>query len=205
MENGCYYELLGSKLEYPSSPKIKEVDLKEDAFEEKRSFLFDIIKRYDHYIGTTNFKVGLLMSFIAAIILGLSIRIILTDPSDSDCKFLYNVASALSVLTILLSIFTAVNLLRVVFPNTKTDKSYKSLIFFGDVLATDNEADGYAKKIREATPEEILEDLSKQTFIIAEIVNEKFRVLKIAVNIAVYGVVPMLTISLLLLILNGVG
>lgn len=179
--------------------------MKEDAFEDKCSFLFDIIKRYDHYIGTTNFKVGLLMSFIAAIILGLSIRIILTEPSESNCNYLYHIASAFSVLTILLSVFTAINLLRVVFPNTITDKSYKSMIFFGDVLATDNGADGYAKKIKEATPEEILEDLSKQTFIVAEIVSEKFRVLKIAVNIAVYGVVPMLTVSLLLLILNGVG
>jgi hypothetical protein len=93
----------------------------------------------------------------------------------------------------------------VVFPNTKTDKNYKSMIFFGDVCATDNGADGYFNKIKEATSDEIIEDLSKQTFMVAEIVNEKFRVLKIAVNIAIYGVVPMLAVSLFLLILNGAG
>lgn len=179
--------------------------MKEDDFEDKCSFLFDVIKRYDHYIGTTNFKVGLLMSFVAAIILGLSIRILLTEPSESDCNYLYYLASASSLFTILLSILTAANLLRVVFPNTKTDKNYNSMIFFGDVLATDNGADGYVKKIKEATPEEIIEDLSKQTFMVAEIVSEKFRVLKIAVNIAIYGVMPMLAASLLLLILNGAG
>ncbi|WBU39674.1 MULTISPECIES: Pycsar system effector family protein [Marinobacter] len=177
--------------------------MKEDNFENKRSFLFDVMKRYDHYIGTTNFKVGLLMSFIAAIILGLSIRIILTEPSKPDCNYLYHLASASSLLTIFLSILTAVNLLRVVFPNTKTDKNFTSMIFFDDVLATDNGADGYVKKIKEATPEEIIEDLSNQTFMVAEVVSEKFRVLKISVNIAIYGVMPMLAVSLLLLILNG--
>ncbi|AHI30190.1 Pycsar system effector family protein [Marinobacter similis] len=179
--------------------------MKDDDFEDKCTFLFDVIKRYDHYIGTTNFKVGLLMSFIAAIILGLSIRIMLTEPSGSGCNYLYYLASASSLFTILLSILTAVNLLRVVFPKTKTDKNYKSMIFFGDVLATDNGADGYFKKIKEATSEQIIEDLSKQTFMVAEIVSEKFRVLKIAVNIAIYGVVPMLAVSLLLLILHGAG
>lgn len=179
--------------------------MKEDDFGDKCAFLFDVIKRYDHYIGTTNFKVGLLMSFIAAIILGLSIRIILTEPSGSGCDYLYYLASASSLFTILLSILTAVNLLRVVFPNTKTDKNYESIIFFGDVCATDNGADGYVNKIKEATPDEIIEDLSKQTFIVAEIVCEKFRVLRIAVNIAIYGVVPMLAVSLFLLILNGAG
>lgn len=184
-----------------------EVDLnKEEAFDGKCSFLFDVIKRYDHYIATTNFKVGLLMSFVAAIILGLSIRIMLMEPCEPDCSYLYYyMALAFSVLTILLSLAAIINLLRVVFPNTKTDKNYKSMIFYGDVLSADNGADGYAKKIRDATLDEILEDLSKQTYIVAEVVNEKFRVLKIAVRIAVYGVVPMLTVSLLLLIFNGAG
>lgn len=177
----------------------------EETFEGKRSFLFDVINRYDHYIATTNFKVGLLMSFVAAIILGLSIRIMLMEPSESGCNYLYYAASAFSILTIFLSLTAAINLLRVVFPNTKTDKNYNSMIFYGDVLATENGADGYAKKIREATLEEILEDLSSQTFTVAEIVNEKFRVLKIAVRIAIYGVVPMLAASLLLLIFNGGG
>jgi len=190
---------------YPRSPYTREVDLKEETFKDKCSFLFDVIKRYDHYIGTTNFKVGLLMSFVAAIILGLSIRVILMGPSESDCNYLYYTASASSVLTILLSLIAAINLLRVVHPSSKTDKGYKSLIFYGDVLATENGADGYATKIKEATPEEILDDLSKQTFMVAEIVNEKFRVLKIAVGISVYGVVPMLAVSLLLLIFNGAG
>ena len=70
--------------------------MKEETFEGKCSFLFDVIKRYDHYIGTTNFKVGLLMSFVAAIILGLSIRIILMGPPESDCNYLYYTASASS-------------------------------------------------------------------------------------------------------------
>ena len=174
-------------------------------FKDKSTFLFDVIKRYDHYIATTNFKVGLLMSFVGAVVLGLSVRIVLLGSPQSSCDYFYYCAVGFSVLTVLLSLAAAINLLRAVFPNKKTDKSYSSLVFFGDVLAIEDGADGYAKKIEEATPEELLKDLSKQAFIVAEIVNEKFRVLKIAVRIVIYGVVPALAASLFLLMFNGGG
>ncbi len=51
--------------------------LVEESLKNKSSFLFDVLKRYDHYIATTNYKAGLLLSFIAAIILGLTIRLML--------------------------------------------------------------------------------------------------------------------------------
>lgn len=98
----------------------------------------------------------------------------------------------------------AINLLRAVFPNTKTHNGEKSLIFFGDVANCANGAEGYKGKIEEATSENLLEDLSKQTFIVAEIASEKFRVLKLAVRIIIYAVIPFFAISLLLLIFEGV-
>lgn len=170
---------------------------------EKSAFLFDVIKRYDHYIATTNFKVGLMMSFIGAIVLGLTIRVMSLIPIQSECDYLYYSAIISSFLTIICSLFAAINLLRAIFPNTKTNDGDKSLIFFGDVASCENGVDGYKEKIEKATPENLLQDLSKQTFIVAEIINEKFRILKISVRIIIYGVIPLLAISLLLLILEG--
>jgi len=175
-----------------------------DKLKDKISFLFDVIKRYDHYIATTNFKVGLMMSFVGAIVIGLTIRVMSISPVGSGCNSLYYSALLFSALTIILSLSAAINLLRAVFPNTKTHDGDKSLIFFGDVATCENGVGGYQGKVGAASAEQLLDDLSKQAFIIAEIISEKFRILKIATGIIIYGVVPLLAISLLLLILDGV-
>jgi hypothetical protein len=145
-----------------------------------------------------------MMSFVGAIVLGLTIRVMSLNPAESGCNYLYYSALLFSALTIILSLSAAINLLRAVFPNTKTHSGDKSLIFFGDVATCENGIDGYEEKIEQASSENLLSDLSKQTFIVAEIINEKFRVLKIAVRIIIYGVIPLLAISLLLLIFEGV-
>ncbi|WP_158683503.1 Pycsar system effector family protein [Pseudoalteromonas sp. T1lg24] len=170
----------------------------------KSAFLFDVLKRYDHYVATTNFKVGLMMSFIGAIILGLTIRVMSLVPEAGSCNYLYYSAIIFSILTITFSLCSAINLLRVVFPNTTTSSDYKSLIFFGDVKNTENGADGYIKKIEEVTSADLLKDLSKQTYVVAGIIDGKFRLLKTSVRMISYGVIPLLAISLLLLILEGV-
>jgi predicted permease len=176
----------------------------EQVLKDKSAFLFDVINRYDHYVATTNFKVGLMMSFVGAIILGLTIRVMLLNPPQEGCNYFYYAAIFSSALTILCSLVAAISLLRAVFPNTKFHDGDKSLIFFGDVANCENGVDGYAQKIHEATQEGLLEDLSKQTFIVAEVINEKFRILKIAVRTIIWGVIPLLAVSILLLMLEGV-
>lgn len=179
------------------------MDEKSESLKDKSAFLFDVIKRYDHYIATTNFKVALMMSFLAAIILGITIRIMSLTPLQLGGGYVYYAAILAAVLTITLSLAATINLLRTIFPNTKTHDGDKSLIFFEDVASSRNGLDGYKKKIVEATPEKLLEDLSSQTFIVAEIINEKFRILKLAVTIIIYGVIPSLAACLLLLIIGG--
>jgi len=71
------------------------------------------------------------------------------------------------------------------------------------VAGCTNGADGYKEKIIESTSDVLIEDLSAQAFVLAEIVSEKFRILKLAVRIIIYGVIPALLVSLLLLILEG--
>jgi len=171
--------------------------------EDKVSFLFDVIKRYDHYIATTNFKVGLLMSFIGAVTIGLSIRVASMKVSTFDSYCLYYGVIAFSVLCILASLVSAFFLMKVVIPNTKSNIEGESLIFFGDVANLQGGAEKYKESIEVITLEKLLEDLSYQTYAAAEVVNEKFRTLKVAVNIITFGVIPLLAISLTLIILKG--
>ena len=171
---------------------------------ETSDFLFDVIKRYDHYIGTTNFKVGLMMSFLGTVILGLTVRIMLLNSVQGEISCFRLIAVAASILTILCSLIAAVKLLRVVFPNTKNENSSNSLIFFGDVDSCDNGAAGYFEKVKNADTEELVKDIATQTHNVAGVVNEKFRVLKTAVNMTIYLVIPLLGISLVLLIIEGI-
>ena len=78
---------------------------------DKTAFLFDVIKRYDHYVATTNFKVGLMMSFVGAIVLGLTIRVMSINPAQSGCNYLYYAVLLSSSLTIICSLSAAINLL----------------------------------------------------------------------------------------------
>lgn len=177
----------------------------DNELKDKSVFLFDVIKRYDHYIGTTNFKVALIVSFLATVILGLTMRIMFLTQEESEISCLFKLAIIFSITTILFSLVAMVQLFRVIFPNTKSDEDYKSLIFYGDVATSENGAEGYTKKIIEVNPKDLVVDLAKQTYIVAEIVNEKFRTLKVAVNIVNFLVLPLLTVSLILLIVEGVN
>ena len=52
--------------------------------EGKSAFLLDVIKRYDHYIATTNFKIGLMMSFFGGVGLGLTIMEMSITPTQTS-------------------------------------------------------------------------------------------------------------------------
>lgn len=175
-----------------------------DTLKEKQDFLFDVIKRYDHYIGTTNFKVGLMMSFLVTIILGLTIRLMSLNITCGVCDVLYYLLVTSTLLTITFSLISIINLFRAVFPNTRNIGGEKSLIFFGDVANSSDGGQGYFNSIKVANPEKLLKDLSTQTYNVACIVDEKFRVLKIAVNIILYAVIPLLALTLIFLILYGI-
>ena len=170
---------------------------------DKADFLLDVLKRYDHYVATTNFKVGLMMSFLGAIVLGLTIRVLLLDPVQGGIGCIRYATIVTIVLTISSALYAAIQLLRAVFPNTKNENGSGSLIFFGSVVSENNNSDEYYKKVLSIEQGEILRDLSIQTYNMAEVVNQKFKVLKIAVNTMIFATIPLLAVSLALLIIQG--
>ena len=172
-------------------------------FKEKTDFLLDVIKRYDHYVATTNFKVGLMLSFIGAIVLGLTIRVLLLDPIQGEITCVRYATIIAIVLTISSSLYAVIQLLRVVFPNTQNSNGSGSLVFFGSVATENTDSEEYYKKVLSVEPVEMLRDLATQTYNMAGIVNHKFKVLKIAVNTMTYATIPLLGLSLALLIIEG--
>jgi hypothetical protein len=185
--------------------KHKELNLSEEnnQIKEKTDFLLDVIKRYDHYVATTNFKVGLMMSFIGAIVLGLTIRVLLLDPIQDEITCIRYATVAAIFLTISSSLYAAIQLLRVVFPNTQNVNGADSLVFFGSVVTENTDSEGYYRKVLSTEPVEMLRDLATQTYNMAGVVNHKFKVLKIAVNAMMYATIPLLALSLALLVFEG--
>ncbi|MDO6814792.1 Pycsar system effector family protein [Cobetia amphilecti] len=167
---------------------------------EKCDFLFNVIGRYDHYIATTNFKIGLMFSFVSAATLGLSIRAVSVNPLHESCGILSYITLILILVTIVFSLVTAVFLLKAVFPSLKNIDKDKSLIFFGDVSGMIGGKQEYYEKVYDLTQHELLKDLSYQVFILAKITNYKFKVLQYAVSLIMYIVVPCLTLPLILII-----
>ncbi|WP_321529846.1 Pycsar system effector family protein [uncultured Desulfuromonas sp.] len=167
----------------------------------KSIFLFDVLKRYDHYIGTTNFKVGLMMSFLLTVVLGLTLRVVVLGSKSDINIIMFSILILFVFLTITLSLVAVYKLLCVVFPNTKNPSFYESMIFFGDVSTTHGGAAGYHEKIKTSSEEEILKDLSFQTFTVAGIVSDKFKTLQVAVNIIRFCVVPLLFISIIFILI----
>ena len=170
---------------------------------DKTSLLVDVLKRYDHYVATTNFKAALMMSFLGAIVLGLTMRVMFLQSVQQGDICIRYAAIIVSVLTILSSLFAAVQLLRVVFPDTKNSDGAGSVIFFGTVVSENKTADEYYGKVASAEHSELLRDLATQTYNVAGVVNQKFKVLKVAVNTVRYITVPLLAAALILLIIEG--
>jgi len=163
---------------------------------DKQSFLFEVLKRYDHYIATTNFKVALLMSFIGIIVFGISSKAIDQDFANINTHIIYFFITV-SATTTISALVSAIYLLKVVFPNTSNEKlDKKSIIFFGDVSNCENGSSGYSKKVKEVSQDEINDDLSKQVFTLACIVSNKFEKLKVAVNIIIRFTIPFLILTL---------
>jgi hypothetical protein len=131
---------------------------------DKANFLLDVLKRYDHYVATTNFKIGLMMSFLGAIVLGLTIRVLLLDPVQEEIDSIYYATIIAISLTIASALYAAIHLLRAVFPNTKNDSGANSLIFFGIVATENKNSEEYYRKVLSTEQKEILRDISTQTY-----------------------------------------
>ncbi|PJX26739.1 hypothetical protein CAP50_02935 [Psychrobacter sp. L7] len=182
---------------------LSSVDENQNHTKEKIDFLFDIMKRYDHYIATTNFKVGLMMSFVSAIIIGLSVQVISVGSESCPHKTLYYITIISCLLTILFALLSVFRLLKVIFPNTTTYIAKTSLIFYSDVAQISGGCDGFKKSIDSMSTQEFLKDLSEQTFILACITDEKFRFIKVAARLIMYAVLPLLFVSIILLTIKG--
>ncbi len=165
---------------------------------DKIAFLFDVLKRYDNYIATTNFKSGLILSFLGVVILGVAKLAKDLTSGAYDCAYLVFIVC--SILTIAFAMISIYKLLRAVTPRIMT--SSNSLIFFGSVSKLEN-SEEYSNSINQLTEGDIIQDLSRQVYEVAKITNLKFIALKSTIKLIIFTVLPLLSLTLFLSLFVG--
>ncbi len=171
-----------------------------EEIKERADFLFEIIKRYDQQLASTNFKVGLLLSFLVAVIVGLTLRLTSFSVVFANATSAYFVMLTAVYGTIVFAVIAIYHLIRAVTPNASTPKHRTSLLFFGDVAKHETGED-YYRSLSNCSSNSLVKDLACQTHTLAGIVSEKFRLIKLASTIIKLGVLPLMAVSVILVTL----
>ncbi|WP_257296458.1 hypothetical protein [Endozoicomonas sp. YOMI1] len=146
--------------------------MKEQTNDSRVAIQWEVIKRFDIYISSANTKAGVILSFSAAAFAMLMTHasMILSLHSHPLYQTILGLLGIVSAGSLLMSIWHS---FHVIFPDT-TPGANESLIGFPLVANFNGGAAGYAKAVAERKPSEILEDLSYQSFVLAQITRDKF-------------------------------
>lgn len=161
---------------------------------QKEPFLWKVVSRYDHYIGTTNTKAAFLIAYNTFVIGG-----ILLKWSEIVPSFSANPKSAIGIamLLFLLGVCAVLSLVftfRTIYPYLKSGKSpdaYHSKIFFSDVAEYPTGND-YLKSVQGMLEADIEHDVAQQTHLLAKGLVCKFKCLQTAIGVILFGQVPIL-------------
>lgn len=148
---------------------------------------FEVLKRIDTYIGSTNTKCTIVMSYCAAAIALIFTLLGKTDFTTSQMPFAVSIALA-SGLSLLLAGTCMVLACTVIFPVTYSRKSAfhgNSLIFFGDIANHYKEEDSFERRFLEVSEIDYLKDLTTQVHTLSTIASKKFQKIQIITSILV--------------------
>ncbi|WP_155741250.1 Pycsar system effector family protein [Burkholderia pseudomultivorans] len=168
---------------------------------DQQKLLFEIIKRYDLYINTTNTKTAIILSYCMAFIGGLGFKLVdLVEKREHDILWTaLLVVSSASLLITLASAHFAYKALMPQTPSGVAAHESPSVIFFGDVASHAGGRDGYYQKLTNLSIEEVNKDLAYQAFILAKIASTKFQSLNKSIRIlAFYQIVAFAAVLCLL-------
>ncbi|TWC18626.1 hypothetical protein FBY06_11481 [Pseudomonas sp. SJZ085] len=141
---------------------------------------FEVLKRIDTYIGTTNTKCTIIMSYCAAAIAFIFTLLTKFDSASASMQLTVGIG-IFSVLALVLALWCMVLATLTIFPVTfsKPDSPRgESLIFFGDIASCGGSAK-YSEYIQKASDAEFLEDLNGQIYTLASIATSKFSRIKL--------------------------
>lgn len=167
--------------------------------------LFEIIKRIDGYIVSTNSKAAIVMSYCAAVIgwFTLGFEKIYSD-FVSPC--LYWSALVLGVLLVSVSSYCLYLAVSVILPRTNStavDDADDSLMFYGDIGSCKKGAEGYAARISKLKVEDFFLDQCRQIHTVSCIASAKFDDLKLISRLLRFCGFPLLFLLVITICINS--
>lgn len=167
--------------------------------EDRIKNLFEVLKRIDTYLVSTNQKVAIIISYCAAVLGWLSLNVgkitgLVTHGWISMCVV------ALLFVIIISSCISLLLAAKILFPVTNSSMERQiddSLIFYGDISATKGGSGGYHGKVSALNADELVKDLSQQIFTVSKILSGKFQAIKSLMLVLIWS--NFLPVALLLL------
>ncbi len=166
----------------------------------KTDFLWKTIGRIDTYIGTTNAKAALIVAFDTFLLGGLLLKAsdILTPLQPTPWA---HTAALWLIATVgvasVASLWITLSVVQPFLTSNKRPGQYHSRIFFGDIAEV-ADASAFLTQAKEASPDEMFDDLAQQLHVVSTIACKKFKRLQWVTRVAVFVQIPMLLILLLL-------
>jgi hypothetical protein len=148
--------------------------------EKKIKNQFEVIKRIDSYIGATNTKCTIIMSYCAAATAFIFTLLAKLEPAKASMQLMVGIGF-FSCLALALALVCMVLATLTIFPVTfsKPDSPKgQSLLFYGDITSFGG-GENYSKLILNASEEEFLDDLNGQVYTLASIASSKFDRIKL--------------------------
>ncbi len=172
--------------------------------ENQQKLLLEIIKRYDVYIGATNAKIAVILSYCMAYVGGVAFKVIdLSAKRTADWSWWLSLLFAgASVAATLYAAHQAYEALNPKTPPGRAQHEQPSIVFFGDVANLAGGRDGYVNRINEITDSEIVEDLARQAHVMAGVVSEKMKTLNGSIRILAKAQLPLSLLTIFFLCLT---
>jgi hypothetical protein len=166
--------------------------------EEKIILVFEVIKRYDTYIVSTNAKASLIIAF-NSVILGTTLL------KFGNIIAFYTYAWVEGFVGLILALVTGSCILSltfifsVVYPyfgrKTDEEKQQNSLVYFGSVRHMSGE--DYLERLRKSSQEELAADLSHQVTILADGLQEKMIKIRRSISAIIFSLILIFLLVLL--------
>ena len=171
----------------------------------QQKLLLEIIKRYDVYIGATNAKIAVILSYSMAYVGGIAFKVIDLSVKRSH-EYIWWLAIILAGASVAATLYAAYHAYEALNPQTPSGRSQNenpSVVFFGDVANLVGGRDGYVNRIKEITDAEIVEDLARQGHVLAGIVSKKMEMLNQSIRVLAKVQVPLSLLTIIVLFLTA--
>lgn len=172
----------------------------------KDEFIWKVISRFDHYIGTTNAKATVIVAFNTFVFSAIVLKWADLLFPYKDQRVVAFIAIFLLLVAALSSLVSLAAVFLVINPFLKSPKKpekYHSRIFFGHIAEYDK-ADDYLKCVRSSDEDKLMEDLCMQAHALAQGLDSKFRIMKIAVGAILFYQLPSLALLVLINTVNAI-